>query len=179
MEVPYSQLFKVEDGRPVLLDEGAFSIRCLQAAGEMAQVQAQVGSTAWLVQPGAQTLTAGQQTFVFSVSEAPAAPLTLVLAADTEPEAVGILEAILEELSVHRQEGGPQLSLCSKPGLRFMKSDHPSVRVQGVDGAAAGQQGAGGRGRAGSGNHVQACSCQARPHCVCEHRDWSHGAAAD
>lgn len=160
LEVPYSQLFKVEDSRPMLLDEGPFSIRCLQAAGEMAQVQARVGSTAWLIQPGAQTLTAGQLTFVFSVSEAPAAPrnYTLVLAADTEPEAVGILEAILEELSVHRQEGGPHLGFAAgvslilrSGGFRIMH--RPCWRLQGV-GAAAGQQGAGRRGCAGKRDHV-------------------------
>ncbi|KAL4437812.1 hypothetical protein ABPG77_005724 [Micractinium sp. CCAP 211/92] len=66
------------------------------------RIVAAVGGTAWELLPASQTLKVGELTFVFSL---PGQDVfyTVVLAADTEEEAVGMLEAILEGVTVYRE----------------------------------------------------------------------------
>ncbi len=66
---------------------------------------AQVGGFAWDVQPSTQALRVGELTFVFSTPLAGVC-YALTLGADTPPEAVGILEAVLENVALLRWAGG-------------------------------------------------------------------------
>ncbi|KAL4419692.1 hypothetical protein ABPG75_006790 [Micractinium tetrahymenae] len=69
---------------------------------QASRIVAAVGGTAWELLPASQTLKAGALTFVFNLPGQDAF-YTVVLASDTEEEAVGMLEAILESVTVYRE----------------------------------------------------------------------------
>jgi hypothetical protein len=58
--------------------------------------------TQWEIKPTSQTLKGGSLTYIFSTEEDPALFYAVTLAADTTPEAVGVLEAVLEAASLYK-----------------------------------------------------------------------------
>ena len=114
ISVPAAQLRRVQGEAQELVDTGAFTVSTVdeQGAGAECAIVARVGATRWRVLPSTATLQAGQLTFLFSLPEDAQQPqqpqqpqpfYSVTLAADTPPEAVGVVEAVLEGVSVHRQ----------------------------------------------------------------------------
>lgn len=97
-----------------LLAEGPFSIASLEAPGSTAKIIAAVGHFSWELQPASQTLKVGELSYVFS-TPTPQLFYHVTLGAATEPEAVGVLEAVLENLTLLRQVGARLVHAAWEP----------------------------------------------------------------
>ena len=71
--------------------------------GKASTIVARVGSSSWAIDPGSGVLRLGELSFAFSLPAHPTHQLVLILSADTQPEAVGLLEAILESVALYTE----------------------------------------------------------------------------
>lgn len=104
IKVPQAELRQVAENQttpPQLVAEGPFSIYTVEVAGET-KIRAQVGSVSWDVLPTSQTLKAGEQTYIFTTA-IKGVFYALTLGAATEPEALGIVEAVLENVTLLKE----------------------------------------------------------------------------